>query len=233
VVEAVSAHAARPDVGEALARIHAATAEDPPSGRAHANGPNYAAEAAREAAIEAMVRLEADADAVLVAALEHVLGLLPHDEREYYCCEALVQALVRRRAWGAVEVLRRIALDAVIDGWVPSLVIEKLAKWDSKAFAPLFQEVATSSTSGHVRSWAAEMLVLSGRATPEVIDALLQDEDEGVQRLTARGLAGLANGDAISRLAQRATGARDERARWQARRLLDGMKLTVSPGGEC
>jgi hypothetical protein len=229
----VAAHAARPDVGELLARIRAATAEDPPSGRAHGRGPNYGAEAAREAAIEDMVRLGADADALLVTALEDVLGRLEHDKREYYSCEALVRALVLRRAWSAVEVLRRIALDTVIDGWVPTLVIQTLAEWDSEAFAPLFREVAASSSSGHLRSWAAEMLVQSGRATPEEIDTFLLDEDEGVQRLTARGLATLANGDAISRLAQRATGAPDDGARQQAWCLLGCMKLTISRGGEC
>jgi HEAT repeat protein len=228
-----AAHAARPDVGEVLARIRAATAEDPPSGRPHAQGPNYDAEAAREAAIEDMVRLGTDAEPLLVTALEDVLRLLEHDGREYYCCEALVRALVLRRAWSAVEVLRRIALDTVIDGWVPTLVVQLVAKWDSEAFAPLFREVLASSSSGHLRSWAAEMLVQSGRATPEEIDGFLVDEDDGVQRLTARGLATLANGDAIARLAQRATGAPDDRARRQARCLLDGMMLTVSRGGEC
>ena len=180
-----------------------------------------------------MVRLEPSADPFLVETLKEVLTLFAGDKREWLCCQALVEAVTRRRAREAIDVLCRIALDREVEGWLPVLVIQLLEEWDPHEFAPLFREAATTCSSGFTRSWAAEMLVTHGNATPEEIDAFLADPDEGVHRLTARGLARRADGDAISRLVHRASSGPDSRARHQAFSLLRGMNVFPGRGGQC
>jgi hypothetical protein len=220
-------HASRSDVQATLAQLRTLLRQKPPS------GPNYPAEAARDRLTEQMVCLAADDDAFLVECLAEAFDACRRDDDEREVCGAIILALRRRDSLlGAADVLGRIALAEPSVPWLSAYVVQVVGTCNPRPFERLLREAAGSSCEV-LRAWAAESLIAAGLATPTEIDALLRDPDEGVQRLTARGLAELRTADAIFRLTERALHHDDGKAREQAWWLLGGCRLAPARGGEC
>lgn len=224
----------RTDAAVALAALRAALRKPP------ADGPNYDAEAARDAATEILRGLPPSDDTFLVECLEQAAVALCGDggEDEDAVCEAVINAMRGRDCPGADGVLHRLAMHEGQAGqWLPGWLVQVLRKWDARRFEPTLRCAALRHPSDFVRACAAEMLVACGLATPTETDAFLSDRSESVQRLTARGLATLGTPDAIRRLAEVVFSGPDRwgdrRRSQQANSLLRCLGLVPARGGEC
>ncbi len=222
-----SSPVSRSEVRALLADLRTLLQQDPPS------GPNFPAEAARDRAIAQMCQLPPGDDPFLVELLEEAFVGCRHDDKEQVVCGAIVDALRSRDSRTAADILGRIALAEPTIGWLSWSVVEVLGGWNPRAFEAILRQAAIGSSDGLVRRWAAEMLVAAALATPSEIDGFLRDPDDGVRRLTTRGLATLRTADALVRLTEIALRHEDDRLREQVWSLLGYWQLTPARGGRC